>query len=160
MLLYGGAKTPPEEHMMSQRSKRELHGQVQSRYLKATKAEKRMILDEFTANTGYHRKYAIRVLKHGYKHRLRKPQGHRAIYRGEVVEALAQIWEIYGRICSKRLHPYLTEGIKVPERCGELHLAPETKSLLLQMSSSSIDRCLAPVRFHQPHGRSTTNLGH
>jgi hypothetical protein len=145
--------------MMSQQSRHELHDQVQSRYLKASKAEKQRILDEFTANTGYHRKYAIRVLKHGYKHRLHKPKGRTAIYRGEVVEVLEQIWEIYGRICSKRLHPYLPEGIKVLERCGELQLAPETKSLLLQMSRSSIDRCLAPVRFTQPHGRSTTKPG-
>jgi hypothetical protein len=159
MLLSGGAKAPSEEHMMSQRSKRELHGQVQRRYLKASKAEKQRILDEFTANTGYHRKYAIRILKHGYKHRLRKPKGRKAMYCGEVVEALEQIWEIYGRICSKRLQPYLPEGIKVLERCGELQLAPETKSLLLQISRSSIDRCLAPARFHQPHGRSTTKPG-
>lgn len=144
---------------MSQRSKRELHAQVQSRYLKASKGEKQTILDEFTANTGYHRKYAIRVLKHGYRRRLHKPKGRRAIYRGAVVEALKQIWEIYGRICSKRLHPYLSEGIKVLERCGELQLTAETKALLLQISRSSIDRCLAPARFHQPHGRSTTKPG-
>lgn len=144
---------------MSQRSRHELHNQVQSRYLKASKAEKQRILDEFTANTGYHRKYAIRVLKHGYKRRLHKPKGRKAIYRGEVVAVLEQIWEIYGRICSKRLHPYLPEGTKVLERCGELQLAPETRSLLLQMSRSSIDRCLAPVRFTQPHGRSTTKPG-
>jgi hypothetical protein len=145
--------------MMSQRSKRELHTQVQTRYLKAGKAEKRMILDEFTANTGYHRKYAVRVLKHGYLRRLHRPKGRTAIYRGEVVEALEQIWEIYGRICSKRLQPYLPEGIKVLERCGELRLTPETKALLLQISRSSIDRCLAVARFHQPHGRSTTKPG-
>lgn len=144
---------------MSQRSKRELHAEVQARYLKASKREKETILDEFTATTGYHRKYAIRVLKHGYKRRLRKPKGRRAIYRGEVGEALEQIWEIYGRICSKRLHPYLPEGIKVLERCGELQLAPETKSLLLQISRSSIDRCLAPARFPPPHGLSTTKPG-
>jgi len=159
MLLYGGGKAPPEEHMMSQRSKHELHAEVQSRYLKARKAEKQAILDEFTANTGYHRKYAIRVLKHGYKRRPHKSKGRKAVYRGEVVSVLEQIWEIYGRICSKRLHPYLPEGIKVLERCGELHVVPETKNLLLQMSRSSIDRCLAPVRFQQPHGRSTTKPG-
>jgi hypothetical protein len=159
MLLYGGAKAPSEEHMMSQRSKHELHDQVQSRYLKASKAEKQKILDEFTVNTGYHRKYAIRVLKHGYKRRLHKPKGRKAIYRGEVVEVLEQIWEIYGRICSKRLYPYLPEGIQVLERCGELRLSPETKELLLHISRSSIDRCLAPARFHQPHGRSTTKPG-
>lgn len=145
--------------MMSQRSKRELHTKVQARYLKASKSEKQTILDEFTANTGYHRKYAIRVLKHGYKRRLHKPKGRTAIYRGEVVQTLEQIWEIYGRICSKRLHPYLPEGIKVLERCGELRLAPATKTLLLQISCSSIDRCLAPVRFTKPHGLSTTKPG-
>jgi hypothetical protein len=159
MLLYGGGKVPPEEHMMSQRSKRELYIQVQNRYLKASKAEKQRILDEFTANTGYHRKYAIRVLKHGYRRRLRKPKGRKAIYCGEVGAVLEQIWEIYGVICSKRLHPYLPEGTKVLERCGELQLTSEIKSLLLQMSRSSIDRCLAPMRFTQPHGRSTTKPG-
>ena len=144
---------------MSQRSKHELCLEVQPRYLKAKKAEKQKILDEFTAATGYHRKYAVRVLKHGYKHRLRKPKGRTVIYHGAVVEALEGIWEIYGRICSKRLHPYLPEGIKVLERCGELELAPETKELLLQISRSSIDRCLAPARFNQPHGLSTTKPG-
>jgi hypothetical protein len=159
MLLCGGAKAPSEEHMMSQPSKRELQVAVQARYLKASKTEKQTILDEFTANTGYHRKYAIRVLKHGYKRRFHKPKGRAAIYCGEVAATLEHIWEIYGRICSKRLHPYLPEGIKVLERCGELRLAPETKELLLQISRSSIDRCLAPARFQQPHGLSTTKPG-
>jgi hypothetical protein len=144
---------------MSQRSKRELFAEIQPRYLKAKKTVKRQILDEFTASTGYHRKYAIRVLKHGYKRRPSKPKGRTAIYRGEVVRVLEQIWEIYGRICSKRLHPYLPEGLKVLERCGELQLARETKELLLQISRSSIDRCLTPVRFNKPHGLSTTKPG-
>jgi hypothetical protein len=145
--------------MMSQRSKSELFEEVQPRYLKANKAEKQKILDEFTASTGYHRKYAIRILKHGYKRRPNKPKGRTAIYRGEVVEALEQIWEVYGRICSKRLHPYLPEGIKVLERCGELTLSSETKELLLRISRSSIDRCLATARFNRPHGLSTTKPG-
>jgi hypothetical protein len=144
---------------MSQRSKRELFAAVQARYLKAGKTEKQKILDEFTASTGYQRKYAIRILKHGYKGRAKKPKGRKAIYRGEVVEALEQIWEIYGRICSKRLHPYLPEAVKVLERCGELKLKEETKALLLCISRSSIDRCLAPVRFSTLHGLSTTKPG-
>jgi len=144
---------------MSHRSKRELFAEVQPRYLKASKREKQKILDEFTASTGNHRKYAIRILKRGYKRRPNKPKGRRAIYRGEVVKALEQIWEIYGRICSKRLHPYLPEGLKVLERCGELKLSAETKELLLCISRSSIDRCLAPARFNKPHGLSTTKPG-
>ncbi len=141
---------------MSQRSKRELCLEVQPRYLKAKKIEKQRILDEFTAATGYHRKYAVRILKHGYKRRQSRSKGRTAIYRGEVVETLEQIWETYGRICSKRLHPYLPEGIKVLERCGELSLSVKCKELLLRISRSTIDRCLAPVRFKSPHGLSTT----
>lgn len=45
------------------------------------------------------------------------------------------------------------------ERCGELKLSPGTKELLLHISRSSIDRCLAPARFNKPHGLSTTKPG-
>ncbi len=146
--------------MMSQRSKRELWEMVQPRYLRASKAGKKKILDEFIAATGYHRKYAIRILKHGYPRGRYKKKGKKPIYRGEVVEALEVIWEIYGRICSKRLHPFLPEGIRVLERCQEINLAPEIKQLLLNMSRSTIDRCLKPARFKRKlHGLSTTKPG-
>ena len=88
MLLYDSISGLSEEHMMSQRSKRELLVEIQSRYLKAKKAEKQKILDEFTAAMDYHRKYAIRLLKHGYPRRKSKPKGWKAIYLGEVVRAL------------------------------------------------------------------------
>ena len=48
--------------MMSQGSKRELLETIRPRYRKASKKEKQTILDEFVAVTGYHRKYAIRIL--------------------------------------------------------------------------------------------------
>ena len=72
--------------MMSQRSRRELLESVQPRYWKARKAEKQKILDEFTAVTGFHRKYALRLLRHGYGRRLAKARGRPAVYRGEVVK--------------------------------------------------------------------------
>lgn len=68
--------------MMSQRSKRELWEMVQPRYLKASKAEKNKILDEFVSVTGYHRKYAIRILRHGYPRGQYKKKGKIPIYRG------------------------------------------------------------------------------
>lgn len=146
--------------MMSQRSKKELSEEIYPRYLKAKKAEKKRILDEFIAATGYHRKYAIRILKHGRPRRSNKKHGLPKVYHGEVVVALEQIWEVCGRICSKRLHPFLPEMVKVLERCGELQLPAETKRLLLQMSSATLDRCLGPVRFEHPsHGLSTTKPG-
>jgi hypothetical protein len=148
--------------MMSLKSKRELLEVIRPRYLKVNKAEKQKILDEFTSATGYHRKYAIRVLKNQVQvqnHLKGKTQTYKTIYRGEVVQALEQIWEIYGHICSKRLQPYLPEAIKVLERCQEIELSKDTKNLLLKISSASIDRCLHPIRIKSPHGLSTTKPG-
>ena len=53
--------------MMSQRRKRELLEAIRPRYRKAKKVEKQRILDEFVAASGYHRKYAIRILKLGVR---------------------------------------------------------------------------------------------
>ena len=61
--------------MMSKRSKHELTEEIQPRYLKAGRLEKKKILDEFTAATGYHRKYAIKLLKHGLKRKGYKKVG-------------------------------------------------------------------------------------
>jgi hypothetical protein len=148
--------------MMSLKSKNELVEAVQPRYLKANKFEKQKILDEFTAATGYHRKHAIRVLKNKVQvqNRLKgKTKTYKRVYRGEVVQVLEQIWEIYGHICSKRLQPFLPEAIRVLERFQEINLSPATKELLLKISSASIDRCLRPIRRQTPHGLSTTKPG-
>ena len=86
--------------MMSHLSKKELLEVIRPRYLKATRKEKKQILDEFIAATGYHRKYAIRVLKHRPKLKGLKKPGKQKVYDGAVVQALTTIWEICGRICS------------------------------------------------------------
>jgi hypothetical protein len=52
---------------MTSKSKRELLDAIRPRYLRAKKAGKELMLDEFCAATHYHRKYAIRLLKHGPK---------------------------------------------------------------------------------------------
>jgi hypothetical protein len=89
-----------------------------------------------------------------------KRAGRRKVYQGEVVQFLEQIWEIYGRICSKRLQPFLPEGITVLERWHEISLPAEIKQLLLSMSRATIDRCLKKARFiHPQHGLSTTKPG-
>ena len=146
--------------MMSQRSKRELVATIRPRYLKANKAGKAHILDELIAPTGYHRKSAIRVLQHGSKPKGLKKPGRQKIYQGEVVQVLEQIWEICGRICSKRLQPFLPEMVTILERHHELCLSAQTQALLLSMSRATIDRCLKKARFtHPQHGLSTTKPG-
>jgi hypothetical protein len=116
--------------MMSKRSKQELTREIYPRYLKTSKADKIKILDEFTAATGYHRKYAIKLLKHGLKRKGYKKIGRTKKYQGEVVDVLDKIWDICGRICSKRLHPFLPEMVTVLEREGELSCGPGAKTLL------------------------------
>lgn len=145
--------------MMSQGSKRELVEAIYPRYLKAKRGGKAQILDEFVAATGYHRKYAIRLLKHGPRPKGRKKVGRRKVYQGEVVAALEGIWEICGRICSKRLKPFLPEIIGVLERHQEVSLSAEVKALLLSMSRATIDRCLKGARYEKQHGLSTTKPG-
>jgi hypothetical protein len=139
---------------MTPNSRYELLKAVRPRYQKATRAEKTRILDEFVASTGYHRKYAIRLLKHGKvevaSHRRR---GRRPVYnKPEVIHALTFIWETCDRICSRRLHPHLREMVAVLERHEELSLSAEAKELLLSMSRATIDRLLAAKR-RQPHRR-------
>ena len=144
---------------MTSKSKRELLAAIRLRYLRTNKSEKAHILDEFCAATGYHRKYAIRLLKQGPPPRKLKKTGRSKIYQGEVVTALTQIWEICGRICSRRLHPFLPEIVQVLEQHQELILSAEVKQLLFQISRASIDRCLKPARFEHRRGLSTTKPG-
>ena len=127
--------------------------------VKAKKAEKKQILDEFIAATGYHRKVATQILKHGRPRCSGKKHGLPKIYQGDVVVALEQIWQVCGRICSKRLQPFLPEMLKELERCGELQLSADTEEIVLQMSRSTMDRCLCPARFEHLHGLSTTKPG-
>ncbi|MEI8132776.1 MAG: hypothetical protein WCG34_10100, partial [Leptolinea sp.] len=116
---------------MFRSSKHEMAETIRPRYLKANKVGKKLILDEFIATTGYHRKYAIRILRHGPKPKGLKRPGRRKVYQGKVVQALEQIWEVYGRICSKRLQPFLQEGSQFLEFWREITLSRETRVLLL-----------------------------
>ncbi len=145
---------------MTKIGKRELLQAIRPRYLRAAKAEKGRILDEFVATTGYHRKYAIHLLRRGPPQRPAGRRRGRRTYTPEVVQALTQVWEVCDGICSRRLHPFLPELLEVLERHHELRLAPQTKTLLLRMSRATMDRLLKPARARRPHrGLSTTKPG-
>lgn len=134
---------------MSLKARQELLAVTAPRYQEVTRQEKQAILNEFVAATGYHRKYAISLLR-GYPFdptpRLPKRRERQRIYTAEVQAALIQVWEAANRICSKRLVPFLPDLVEVLERQGHLALVPELKERLLEISPATVDRLLAEVR--------------
>lgn len=145
--------------MMSIGSRRELVMSVTPRYWAAHGIHKRQILDEFVAITGYHRKYAIHVLRHPASPRQKQRRHRKRIYGLAVQAALVQLWRIANCICGKRLIPYLPELINMLERHHELELEPGVKALLVRMSAATADRVLRPHRVQRRRGVGTTKPG-
>ena len=127
-------------------TKRELVVEVGRRYRVASSGEKRRILDEFVALTGYHRKHALRLLNGGETCYRRSGRPRSRIYDEAVHEALIIVWESADRICSKRLKALMPVLVGALERHGHLVLGAKLRELLLSISAATIDRLLAPQR--------------
>lgn len=146
---------------MTLKGKRELIDVKTVRYAKAGKREKTRILDEFTADTGYSRKYAIRVLKRPPpapegKHKRKRQR----TYPSSLTDVLVLAWRSCGCICSRRLQPFLPEMVQQLEAFGHAHVSGKERDLLARMSASTIDRLLKPFRdAARPRGISTTRPG-
>lgn len=147
-------------HTMSLQSRRELLACVAPRYQRVCRKEKQAILDEFTAATGYHRKYAItRLTDFDPEARSQRKPSHRSRrreYTPAVQTALVTVWEAAHRICSKRLVPFLPDIIDSLERHGHLSLSAATREKLLGISPSTVDRLLYEVRHGSRTGGITT----
>jgi hypothetical protein len=145
-----------------QASKHELAAEWRSRYWKANRKERGRLLDEFVATTGYHRKYAMVLLRHGPTKGGAGPdrRGHPVIYGPAVTAALEVAAEAAGWICGKRLAPFMAELVPALEREGVLALSGEVRRQLLGMSAAAIDRRLGAARARaKPRGIPTTKPG-
>jgi len=146
---------------MSFQAKRELLAQTGPRYRVAPLQQKRAILDEFVAATGYARKYAIRLLGQPSvppPAPITRPRAR--TYGPDVVEALTVAWAAVNYVCAKRLVPFLPELVASLERHGHLALSPEVRTRLLTLSPATADRLLRPLRERaRPHGLGTTKAG-
>ena len=131
---------------MTRGSIREYTEAVRGRYLRTSKKEKGKILDEFTKITGCHRKAAIRLLRRGNQPRANRNRGRPRQYSPAVAGALRVVWEATDRLCSKRLHPFLPELVKVLRRHGDTTITAGIEAPLCRMSPSTIDRLLHPWR--------------
>ena len=148
-----------------------------SRYRSSSYQQKRRILDEFVATTGYNRKYASHLLSRWGLSRYvefdgellkltagrQKPSvraGHRR-YDCRVDEALCKLWNLFDCMCGKRLTVAIDEHLaEVAKRLG---IAAELHPLLCAMSPATIDRHLKHERARDllrglSHTRPTSGL--
>jgi len=167
--------------MLTMSDKKKLTAEVQDRYGKASKKKKTVILDEFTATTGYNRNYASRILRLragrvigyarmggkkikyviGKRKKKTKKKGKSRIYTYDVFLALKKIWVVFDFICSKRLAPFMAEAVAKLEKHKEIDLTDEVKKKLVNISASTIDRLLKKEKdkFRLGKGRSGTKPG-
>jgi hypothetical protein len=133
-------------NIVSKTARKEIVEALRARYGQASKLEKSLILGEFTAVSGYHRKHAIRLLRSLMKVPVRTMVAGRRVYDEAVKAALVIIWEAAGRICGKRLKAAIPNLIRAMEKHGHLQLDPAVRKLVLAVSAATIDRILTPVR--------------
>jgi transposase InsO family protein len=118
---------------------------IYERYRKAGRKDKQLILNEFCANTGYHRKYAIRLLNGPppeKRRRSRRPRG--VSYQRETLAVLTAVWEAAGYPWSVRLKALLPGWM--PWIRKRFRLRPEIERQLGKISARQIDRRLAVVK--------------
>ncbi len=120
------------DNTISTEAKLELVEVLRIQYRKSSKTEKTRILDQFIGVSGYHRKYAIRLLTNENSNRVNQSDSskishNRRIYDEAVKEALIALWEAADRICGKRLKSILPSLIDAMERHGHLNLDAEVR---------------------------------
>jgi len=142
---------------MSNESKQEYLDAVRERYLSSSKIEKQIVLDEVCKICGYHRKYLIRILNRKKKVLRAKKSGRKKKYNDpQILSALKSIWKSTNLICSKRLKFAIPLWLDFYKE----ELSDKNKKLLYEISASSIDRLLKPIRHRfEKKGLSTTKPG-
>jgi transposase InsO family protein len=138
----GGIMTKKMTHAM----RMEFANAIRDRYAAAANKDKRRILEEFVAATGYHEKSAIRVLNSHPGPKRRQTRQRPSFYDETARGALIVLWEASDRVCGKRLKALLPILLPALERNGHLKLEEGIRSKILSMSAATIDRLLQMPR--------------
>jgi hypothetical protein len=127
---------------MTHATRAELTNAIRDRYAAAAGKDKRRILEEFIAATGYHEKSAIRVLNAPAAPKRRQTRQRPSLYDEAARAALIVLWEASDRVCGKRLKALLPILLPALERNGHLKLDEDIRPKVLSMSAATIDRLL------------------
>lgn len=132
---------------MEHRPSRPYLRSLQTRYAKANKKKKGVMLDEFTQTTGCNRDYAIRLLRERYVYTTQPIRHPRArYYTPEDAAALEHLWELLDELCSKLLKAAIPVVLPQLRQDGALKISETCAKHLLQISPASMDRLLAHRR--------------
>lgn len=145
---------------MDNRPSRAYLRSLQSRYRRACKKAKGVILDEFTQTTGCHRDYAVRLLRGDYTYATQPVKHPRArYYTAEDAAALEHLSDLLDWMCSKLTKaaiPLVLPGLRDD---GTLDISETCARHLLEMSPATIDRLRARRRPKGKHRRGFTKPG-
>ena len=124
---------------MKRQSKWEYMKAIYDRYYKASKAIKRIILDEFCEVCGYHRKHAIRKLNTPLTKETSKSssRGRKPVYGSDIISILQAVWGAADYPWSTRLKVILV--LWMPWIRKRYRLTPEQERQLLGISPRTID---------------------
>jgi transposase InsO family protein len=143
---------------MNGRSRREYLEAIHVRYHRAELREKQVILNEFCHNTGYNRKYAIRLLNGPPPSPKReRPRRRRRLptYSAGMISILGAVWEAAGYPCAVRLKALLP--LWMPWVRKRFRPTAATERGLLRISARQIDRRLEERKRrvgHRLYGRT------
>jgi hypothetical protein len=135
------------ETQLTRAVRTQLARSLQQRYQAASAREKKKILNEFIAVSGYHPKYAVHLLNAAEPGApVRRSRVRPALYDEAAKQALIVLWEASDRVCGKRLKPLLRILLPALERHGHLKLDDAIRVKVLAMSAATIDRLLRAPR--------------
>jgi transposase InsO family protein len=143
---------------MNGRSRREYLEVIYARYRRADLQEKQVILNEFCRNTGYNRKYAIRLLNGPAPHPKREAPRRRqrsSSYSQGVIAVLGAVWEAAGYPCAVRLKALLP--LWMPWVRKRFRPSRTTEDGVLRISARQMDRRLEERKkrvSHRLYGRT------
>ena len=143
---------------LTMQEKKSVTKETALRYRQACKGGKTAILDEFTELTGFHRKYAVKVLGSAAKTSVTEVYGRTVIrkvarkkrakreykkYYDEDVQAmLLRLWGGFNYQCGKLFAPFLHTNVDTISAHPKFAMSAEVRLKLSEISPATIDRIL------------------